>query len=74
MIIVDTAPIQVSSDAVILSTIMDLVLIVVRANTTNIELLGRKINEYHSLNEKLLGVILNMVKKDTKKSQYKYSY
>lgn len=74
MVLIDTTPIQASSDAVILATMLEGALIVVRANSTNIEQLNKKINEYRALHDKLLGVILNMVKKDTKKQQYQYSY
>jgi len=74
IVILDTPPFQASTDAVIASTLIDFVLVVVRSGSTNIEQLEHKINEYPFLKDKIGGVILNMIKADPKKYQYNYSY
>jgi capsular exopolysaccharide synthesis family protein len=74
MVILDTAPFQASSDAAILSSAVGGILMVVRAEHTNIELLNRKLREYRNIHENILGVVLNMVKVDTKKDRYQYTY
>jgi Mrp family chromosome partitioning ATPase len=70
----DTAPFQATSDAAILSSVVGGILIVVRAEHTNIELLNRKLREYHNIEESILGLVLNMVKVDAQKERYQYSY
>jgi tyrosine-protein kinase Etk/Wzc len=74
MVILDTAPFQATSDAAILSSVVGGILIVVRAEHTNIELLNRKLREYHNIEESILGLVLNMVKVDAQKERYQYSY
>jgi tyrosine-protein kinase Etk/Wzc len=74
MVILDTAPFQATSDAAILSSVVGGILIVVRAEHTNIELLNRKLLEYRNIQENILGLVLNMVKADAKKERYQYSY
>lgn len=74
MLILDTAPFQASSDAAILSTSVGGILVVVRAEYTNIEQLGRKLQEYRNIHENMLGLVLNMVKVNMKKERYQYSY
>ena len=54
-------------------TSTDLV-VVVRADYTNVDQLKQKIQEYAHLETKLLGLVLNMVKVDMKKQRYQYSY
>ncbi|GAB4334046.1 MAG: polysaccharide biosynthesis tyrosine autokinase [Calditrichia bacterium] len=74
MVMVDTAPIYVSSDAAIITNLLDYAAIVVRSGVTNLELLEEKINEYPEFRKKVEGVILNMVKRAIKRDQYKYTY
>lgn len=74
MVILDTAPFQASSDAAILSSSVGGILVVVRAEYTNVELLDRKLREYRNIHENVLGLVLNMVKTDMKKERYQYSY
>lgn len=74
MLILDTAPFQASSDAAILSTSVGGILVVVRAEHTNVEMLDRKLREYRNIHENVLGLVLNMVKTDMKKERYQYSY
>lgn len=74
MVILDTPPFQGGSDSIILSNIVDALIILVRANFTNVEDLEQKIVQYPFLHEKIMGVILNMVKMDNKREQYQYTY
>jgi len=74
MVVLDTAPTRASSDAAILTRIADGVILVVRAGSTNVELLKKKIDEYNEIHGKILGVILNSVKVKPKSDQYQYSY
>lgn len=74
MLILDTAPFQASSDAAILSSSVGGILVVVRAEHTNVEMLDRKLREYRNIHENVLGLVLNMVKTDMKKERYQYSY
>lgn len=74
MVILDTAPFQASSDSAILSSAVGGVVVVVRADYTNIEQLNQKIHEYPNIQENILGLVLNMVKMDMKKERYQYSY
>jgi tyrosine-protein kinase Etk/Wzc len=74
MVMIDTAPLETSTDAVVLSTSVDGAVVVVRANSTNVDQLYYKINQYPPLHNKILGLILNMVTTRTRMSQYQYSY
>lgn len=74
MVIVDTAPLQASSDSAILSNAVEGSLIVVRANHTNVDLLRQKAMEYPNLMRSTLGLVLNMVRTDVKKVQYQSQY
>jgi tyrosine-protein kinase Etk/Wzc len=74
MVILDTAPLLASSDAPILTHNVDGLVIVVRADYTNIEVLEQKLREYSQIQDKILGLILNMVKADNQKERYQYSY
>ncbi|MCB0277418.1 MAG: polysaccharide biosynthesis tyrosine autokinase, partial [Calditrichaeota bacterium] len=74
MLIIDTAPFQASSDAAILSSQVDGVTVVVRADYTNVDQLKDKIHEYPNIEQRILGLVLNMVKVDSKNQRYQYSY
>ncbi len=74
MVILDTPPIDASSDSAVLAMYVDGVLLVVKAGETNVEHLIHRISQYPKLGEKILGAILNMVKLDVRKHSYKYSY
>jgi len=73
-LIVDTPPIAVASDAIIVSRYVDGGLLVVRAGKSNIEHLKTKLAEYHTLNEKLIGIVLNFAKEGIDHKKYRYSY
>ncbi|RMF54948.1 MAG: polysaccharide biosynthesis tyrosine autokinase [Calditrichaeota bacterium] len=74
MVIMDTPPIQASSDAAILARYFDGVLTVIKAGSTDIGQLRQKLNEYPNLRKKVIGAVLNMVQMNIKKNQYQYSY
>lgn len=74
MVILDTPPFRGGSDSIILSNVVDSIIILVRANFTNVEELEEKIGQYPFFHDKILGIILNMAKIDTKKTQYQYTY
>ena len=74
MIIIDSAPLQASSDAAVLANVTDKVMLIIKAGYTNVEMLGDKIREYQIIQEKLIGVVLNGIKVNLKKAYYKYSY
>lgn len=73
-VIVDTPPIMVTSDAIIISQYVDSGLFVVRAGKSNVEQIKDKISEYKDFSKKLSGILLNFAKLDLKKSAYRYSY
>ncbi len=74
MILIDSAPFQATPDAAVLASFSDAVILVVKAGYTNVELLGEKVQEYQTIRDKLMGVVLNGVKVNLKKHYYKYSY
>lgn len=72
--IVDSPPISVTSDSVVISQYVDAGLFVVRAGKSNVEQMKAKISEYKDFSDSLAGVVLNFTKVDVKKSHYHYSY
>ncbi len=73
-VIVDSPPISVTSDSVVISQYVDAGLFVVRAGKSNVEQLKAKISEYKDFSDSLAGIVLNYAKLDVKKSHYHYSY
>ncbi len=73
-VIIDTPPLVVASDAVIVSRYVDGGLLVVRAGKSNIVQLKTKLNEYHDLSENLVGIVLNFAKEDFDHKKYRYTY
>lgn len=73
-VIVDTPPIMVTADSVVISQYVDSGLFVVRAGKTNIEEAKTKIEEYDGFQERMFGMVLNCAELDIKKENYKYSY
>jgi tyrosine-protein kinase Etk/Wzc len=59
VILIDTPPFAVVTDALSMQEIVSNYLIVVRSGKTNISELNRKIEEFSGFREKILGVILN---------------
>ncbi|MCD6376016.1 MAG: polysaccharide biosynthesis tyrosine autokinase [Caldisericaceae bacterium] len=73
-VIIDTPPLAVASDAVIVSRYVDGGLLVVRAGKSNIVQLRTKINEYYDLSNKIVGIVLNFAKEDFDHKKYRYTY
>jgi capsular exopolysaccharide synthesis family protein len=74
-IIIDSPPVMGLPDALYLSKIVDGTVIVVRAGETPKKALMETKNVFKSINAKILGVILNGVKKsDLKYGSYNYYY
>ena len=71
-IVIDSPPIMAATDAVILSALVDGVLLVVRSGETPKEAFTRTRDLLHSVNSRVLGVVLNAV--DSRSPDYYYSY
>jgi capsular exopolysaccharide synthesis family protein len=71
LIILDTPPLAIVSDAIGLQNLFQKYIIVVRASHTNIESLNEKIREFPDLESKILGIVLNGA--PLKKNEY-YQY
>ena len=71
-IIIDTAPTQAVSDAIIVSECSDTLLYVVKADSTNEKLITGGLGRFMNVGKRIDGVILNQV--DIKKSANSYAY
>ncbi len=74
MVIIDSPPVSPVTDPVILSSMVSGAVVVVRAGKTNTSGLNRVINEYPTLKEKIIGMVLNGVKDDPKRKKYNAYY
>jgi capsular exopolysaccharide synthesis family protein len=72
VIIFDTPPLNAATDAVVLGTQVDGVSIVVRAGKTNREVARQKLELFHNLEAKIIGVILNGTTVDLAHEGYSY--
>lgn len=66
-IIIDTPPVGIITDAAILSTVADGVLMVAKSNQTKKEELKSAIENIKAVNGKILGVVLSFVQKENSK-------
>ena len=73
VVIVDAPPVLVVTDALILASKVDRVILVTAMNETNKNFVLESKNALDKANAKLSGVVLNKAKVD-KKSYYKYGY
>jgi capsular exopolysaccharide synthesis family protein len=69
-IVIDTPPVGMLSDASLLSSIVDGVLLVIRANRTPYQLVQRAVEALGT--ERLLGTVLNRASEDSTHSAYSY--
>jgi capsular exopolysaccharide synthesis family protein len=67
-IIIDTAPVQVVSDALILSTFASAVLYVIKADSTDLKIARSGVARLKEANAPITGVVLNQVVVDKKKA------
>ncbi|MDZ7303572.1 MAG: polysaccharide biosynthesis tyrosine autokinase [candidate division KSB1 bacterium] len=72
MIIFDTPPLNAATDAVVLGTQVDGVAIVVRAGKTHRDVARQKLELFHNLEAKIIGVILNGTPVDLAHEGYSY--
>lgn len=71
-IFIDAPPVLAVTDASILSTLVDGVVMVVSYGNTRTDLARKSCEQFEKANAKVIGVVLNQVKMDT--SDYKYYY
>ncbi len=71
-VIIDSPPAMPVPDASILSTLVDGILLVVRAGFTHVAIAEKTAAEFHGNN--LLGVVLNQVEKSESYGDYYYNY
>jgi Mrp family chromosome partitioning ATPase len=74
IVIVDTPPALPVTDAVVISSIVDSVIIVVRAGVTRQVHLTGVIGALENMNAKIAGVVINMVPQNTRGEEYGYAY
>ncbi len=72
-IIFDSPPIGMTSDSIIVDRYFSKYLIIVKAGATNVVDLKKKLSEYPSIKEKIIGTVLNYATLDKKLNYYKYS-
>ena len=73
-IVIDSSPVSAVTDAVVLSKVVDGVVLIVQANSTEREVVRRSIDQLVAVNAQMLGVILNRFDVDLNKYYNKYSY
>ncbi len=73
-ILFDSPPISVTTDAVILSTLVDKVLFIVRSGRTKKKQLMQIVEQFEGMKEKTLGIIINGTEFKIDKTNYNYSY
>lgn len=71
-IIIDTAPAEVVSDALVLSTFANAVIYVVRADSTPINVVKSGVSRLRSVNAPITGIVLNQVDVDKKSAKGYY--
>ncbi len=71
-IIVDTPPVALVSDAVLLSSLVDAVIYVVKSDSTNTKVVNASIQKLRRVNAHIIGVVVNNV--DMKKMSKYYGY
>lgn len=73
-VIVDTPPINVTTDSIVISRYVDSGIFVIRAGKTNVKDVKEKVAQFDNFKDNLFGFILNCVEVDAHKNSYKYSY
>lgn len=73
-VIIDTPPIMVTADSVIISQYVESGLFVIGAGKTNVAEVKEKIFEYGDFEKKIIGILLNYAEDEIKKDRYQYSY
>jgi tyrosine-protein kinase Etk/Wzc len=74
MIIMDSPPVIAVTDAMVLASKMDGVLLVVKAGQSQLDMVKRAKEMLHGINARLLGAVLNDVRPDHMTGSYYYYY
>jgi len=74
IIVIDTPPIELIPDAMVLNSIVHNILLVVRYGKTNLNKVIDKMTEYSNIKEDFKGVIINASKEAEKEKYKSYSY
>jgi tyrosine-protein kinase Etk/Wzc len=74
IIIMDTAPIGIVSDAILVQSVFENYVVVIEAGSTNVIDLKKKIQEYPDFSKRIIGTVLNKVTYDNRLKNYKYSH
>ncbi len=72
-VIIDSAPVQVVSDALVLATSADGVIYVVRADVTPVHVVRSGLGRLRNVNQNIIGVVLNQVDTGARARYYAYS-
>ncbi|MBD3314714.1 MAG: polysaccharide biosynthesis tyrosine autokinase [Chitinivibrionales bacterium] len=73
VVIMDTPPLGVAADAAVLKNWFDNYLVVIKAGTTNLVDLQKRIAEFPGLSDRIMGLILNHAVIDRRLRSYRYS-
>jgi len=71
-IVIDTAPIMAVSDAVVLSTLVNSVIYVVKAEEIPYQAVQKGIAKLHKVNAPITGIVLNQIVPDKNAGKYGY--
>lgn len=74
MILFDTCPLGIASDPSIMSAMADGTILIIRANSTNRDIVNRSVKVLELAKANILGVVLNSVEYDNKDDYYYYGY
>ncbi len=74
VLIVDTPPLGITTDAVILKEAFPHYMLVAKAGSSNLYDLRNRIAEFPSLHELILGIVLNQASMDRRMKYYNYSH
>jgi tyrosine-protein kinase Etk/Wzc len=72
VIIIDTPPVGVAVDAAIMCNLFHGVILTIKAGSTDVVSLKKRLNEFANLHKNIIGMILNQAKLDSTMKKYKY--
>jgi polysaccharide biosynthesis transport protein len=73
-IVVDTPPLLAVTDGLVIASLVEGTLVVVRANQTDRDAVGSAMAQLRRVDASLLGVVLNAVETSSRDGRYAYSY
>jgi Mrp family chromosome partitioning ATPase len=74
IVLIDSPPVIAVTDATLLATRVDGVILVIKSGVTRIDMINNAIDQLKKANEKFLGVVLNQVKITPGDYNYYYYY